>query len=240
MPGCRRGPPLSQRQQDRALPARVEDKSTSSRLWYLASFLVVCLRLRGRFRTAREQRPHSANYYAVYPGNTPENHPPTEACMINSKHMVCKELFERIDASNWILCFMIWVGGEVNCDGACFALHFKCWHMSYLLLSSLLNIAWANCCVYQTKKYPWCTSRACRVQNSGPWARGKSGVGGKECRCMCGCWGGHEAPCRVGGSDMWECGACIIRSFLSTGTPAQCKGFAPPEVLGPFQASIRV
>ena len=30
-------------------------------------------------------RAHSANYYGVYPGNTPENHPPTEACMINSK-----------------------------------------------------------------------------------------------------------------------------------------------------------
>ena len=28
---------------------------------------------------------HSANYYVVYPGNTPKNHPPTEACMINSK-----------------------------------------------------------------------------------------------------------------------------------------------------------
>ena len=31
------------------------------------------------------QSRHSANYYIVYPGNTPENHPPTEACMINSK-----------------------------------------------------------------------------------------------------------------------------------------------------------
>ena len=29
-------------------------------------------------------RAHSANYYTVYPGNTPENHPPTEACMLNS------------------------------------------------------------------------------------------------------------------------------------------------------------
>ena len=29
--------------------------------------------------------PHSANYDAAYPGSTPENHPPTEACMINSK-----------------------------------------------------------------------------------------------------------------------------------------------------------
>ena len=28
---------------------------------------------------------HSANYDIVYPGNTPETHPPTEACMINSK-----------------------------------------------------------------------------------------------------------------------------------------------------------
>ena len=27
----------------------------------------------------------SANYYVAYPGNTPENYPPTEACMINSK-----------------------------------------------------------------------------------------------------------------------------------------------------------
>ena len=33
---------------------------------------------------------HSANYYIVYPGNTPENHPPTEACMIHSKqHQGC-------------------------------------------------------------------------------------------------------------------------------------------------------
>ena len=31
------------------------------------------------------QRGHSANYCVAYPGNTPENHPPTEACMINSK-----------------------------------------------------------------------------------------------------------------------------------------------------------
>ena len=34
---------------------------------------------------AFEQRVHSANYYVVYPRNTPENHPPTEGCMINSK-----------------------------------------------------------------------------------------------------------------------------------------------------------
>ena len=34
---------------------------------------------------------HSANYYAVYPGNTPENHPPTEPCMIHSKqHRGCR------------------------------------------------------------------------------------------------------------------------------------------------------
>ena len=30
----------------------------------------------GRFRTARAQRAHSANYYGDYPGNNPENHPP--------------------------------------------------------------------------------------------------------------------------------------------------------------------
>ena len=44
-----------------------------------------CIHHRGRFRTAWAQRVHSANYYVVYPGNTPENHPPTEACMVNSK-----------------------------------------------------------------------------------------------------------------------------------------------------------
>ena len=31
------------------------------------------------------QRAHSTNYYVVYPGNTPENHPPAEGCMMNSK-----------------------------------------------------------------------------------------------------------------------------------------------------------
>ena len=41
--------------------------------------------IRGRFRTARAQRVHSANYYGDYPGNNPENHPPAESCTINSK-----------------------------------------------------------------------------------------------------------------------------------------------------------
>ena len=37
------------------------------------------------------QRAHSANYYVVSPGNTPENHPPTEACTIHSKqHRGCR------------------------------------------------------------------------------------------------------------------------------------------------------
>ena len=35
----------------------------------------------GRFRTTCARRGHSANYYVVYPGNTPENHPPTERRM---------------------------------------------------------------------------------------------------------------------------------------------------------------
>ena len=36
------------------------------------------------------QRGHSANHYGVHPGNTPANHPPTEACMIHSKqHRGC-------------------------------------------------------------------------------------------------------------------------------------------------------
>ena len=34
---------------------------------------------------------HSANYFIVHPGNTPENHPITEGCMINSKqHRGCR------------------------------------------------------------------------------------------------------------------------------------------------------
>ena len=36
--------------------------------------------IRGRFRTARAQRGHSANYYGDYPGNSPENHLPAESC----------------------------------------------------------------------------------------------------------------------------------------------------------------
>ena len=66
---------------------------------------------------------HSANYYVVYPRNTPESHPTTEACMIHSKqHRGC-----RIQ--------------DPGTRGK-----------------------------HQTKtKNPWCTSRGCRVQNSGPW-----------------------------------------------------------------------
>ena len=37
------------------------------------------------------QRGHSANYYVVCPENTPEAHPPTEGCRINSKpHQGCR------------------------------------------------------------------------------------------------------------------------------------------------------
>ena len=45
----------------------------------------VSVSVRGRFRTARAQRVHSASYYGVYPGNSPENLPPLEACVSNSK-----------------------------------------------------------------------------------------------------------------------------------------------------------
>ena len=44
----------------------------------------------GRLLGVFAQRVHSANYYTVYPGNTPENHPPTEACMLNSKTVQLK------------------------------------------------------------------------------------------------------------------------------------------------------
>ena len=67
------------------------------------------------------QRGHSANYYVVYPRNTPENHPLTDACMIHSKqHQGCR----------------------IQGPGS----HGK----------------------HQTKTKNPCTSRGCRVQNSGP------------------------------------------------------------------------
>ena len=73
--------------------------------------------------TACTQRQLLANHYIVYPGNTPENHPPTEACMIHSKqHRGCGIQDPGIRGKHQI----------------------------------------------QTKS-PWCTSRGCRVQNSGPW-----------------------------------------------------------------------
>ena len=58
-----------------------------------------------------------------YPGHTPENHPPTEACMIHSKQ-------HR--------------GAEFRTLGPVASIRLK-------------------------QKIPWCTSRGCRVQNSGPW-----------------------------------------------------------------------
>ena len=52
----------------------------------LCPCLCLWLCLWGRFRTARTRY-----YYVAYPVNTPENHPPTEACMINSKqHRGCR------------------------------------------------------------------------------------------------------------------------------------------------------
>ena len=54
----------------------------------LFSSLTALLVHRGRFRTARAQSAHS---YVVSPGNAPENHLPTEACMIHSKqHRGCR------------------------------------------------------------------------------------------------------------------------------------------------------
>jgi hypothetical protein len=44
-------------------------------------YMCVVFALGGVFK----QRAHSANYHSVCPRNTPENHPPTEACMVDSK-----------------------------------------------------------------------------------------------------------------------------------------------------------
>ena len=38
-----------------------------------------------RTKGAFSHRARSTNYYVVDPTNTPENHPPPKACMINSK-----------------------------------------------------------------------------------------------------------------------------------------------------------
>ena len=66
---------------------------------------------------------HTAPLMTLFiPGTPPENHPPTEACMIHSKqHRGCgiQDLGTR---------------GRIR-----------------------------------LKRNPWCTSRGCRVQNSGPW-----------------------------------------------------------------------
>ena len=81
--------------------------------------------------TTRAQRAPGTNSYAVYPRNTPENHPPIEACMIHSKrHGGC-----RIQ--------------DPGTRGKHHGTRGK----------------------HQTKtKTPLCTSRACRVLNSGPRA----------------------------------------------------------------------
>ena len=51
-----------------------------------------CGGLRGRFRTARAQRQLLRQLLCCYPGNTPENHPTTEACMIHSNSIRGAEL----------------------------------------------------------------------------------------------------------------------------------------------------
>ena len=56
----------------------------------------VWLKTRRRWRSEElggvfARRAHSANYSVVYPRKTPENHLPTEACMIHSKqHRGCR------------------------------------------------------------------------------------------------------------------------------------------------------
>ena len=48
---------------------------------------------------------HSTNYYSIYPGNTPENHPPTEVCMINSKTVSFRRLvFSTLHSSKNMYC----------------------------------------------------------------------------------------------------------------------------------------
>ena len=60
-------------------------------------------------RTARAQRAHSASYYGVYPGNSPENLPPLEACMSNSKlrnsNVLCSRNYPTSKTSHSITSF---------------------------------------------------------------------------------------------------------------------------------------
>ena len=56
---------------------------------------------------------------AVYPGNTPENHPPTEACMINSKqHRGCRIQDPGPVATGADLCLATGGGGAGGPSGA--------------------------------------------------------------------------------------------------------------------------
>ena len=52
------------------------ERSLSLKPGYAVEDCHACGLPRWRFRTARAQRGHSANYYSDYPGNNPENHPP--------------------------------------------------------------------------------------------------------------------------------------------------------------------
>ena len=67
-------------------------------------------------------------------------HQISERVCISLWHMAYKELFDPIDASISLWCFVIWIRGEVKCKCV-----FLCiLDMSSSSLSSPLNIAWAN------------------------------------------------------------------------------------------------
>ena len=70
---------------------RVEPKDKIALLTFLGFFVWVGVTLVDWRNWTVGAFLHSANYYVVYPGNTPANHPPTEACMIHSKqHRGCR------------------------------------------------------------------------------------------------------------------------------------------------------
>ena len=78
-------------------------------------------------------------------------------------HMACNDLFEPIDAPISMLCFVIWVKEEVNCEGGffCFAFRDKYWSKNGVLCIKLVNLFGLPVCTWHvnlrchTCTQPW-------------------------------------------------------------------------------------
>ena len=130
---------------------------------------------RGRFRTARAQRGHSANHSVVYPGNTPENHPYWPSFGMAYGNPRFSELGKvltkvALERSCMVLCSPDWGAHGGN----------EYWRTLLRAEGCMINSKQHRGCriqdpgtrgKHQTKKQnPWCTSRGvvgCRTQDLG-------------------------------------------------------------------------